>query len=325
MESTLLPAGASLLGLVLLVWGANRFVDGAATTARNVGISPLVVGLVIVGFGTSAPEMLVSATAAWQGNTGISIGNAVGSNITNVALILGITSLVRPLQVHSAILRRELPVLLAAMLVALLLLMDGTLDRIDGIVLMSGFGVSVYWTISLALRGRNKVAEPDALASEFEAELASRMSTGRALFWVLAGFVVLVVSSRLLVWGASELARAMGISDLVIGLTVVAIGTSLPELAASITAALKNEHDIAIGNVIGSNTFNILAVMGLPGLIHPGIFDPAVLHRDFPVMIGLTLALFAMAYGIRGEGRINRLEGALLLVSFVAYQWLLFG
>jgi cation:H+ antiporter len=325
MESMLLPVGAALLGLVLLVWGADRFVDGAAATARNFGISPLVVGLVIVGFGTSAPEMLVSAVAAWQGNTGISIGNAVGSNITNIALILGVAALVRPLQVHSAILRRELPVLLAAMLVALLLLLDGALDRVDGAVLMSGFAISVYWTISLALRGRNKVSEPDALASEFEAELASPMSTGRALFWVFAGLVLLLVSSRLLVWGATELARAMGISDLVIGLTVVAIGTSLPELAASVSAALKNEHDIAIGNVIGSNTFNILAVMGLPGLIHPGVFDPALLHRDFPVMIGLTLALFAMAYGIRGEGRINRLEGVVLLLTFVGYQWLLFG
>ena len=325
MEPLLLPAGAALFGLVLLVWGADRFVDGAAGTARNFGISPLVVGLVIVGFGTSAPEMLVSAVAAWQGNTGISIGNAVGSNITNVALILGVASLVRPLQVHSAILRRELPILLAAMLVALLLLMDGTLNRIDGVVLLSGFAVSIYWTVSLALRGRHTVSEPDALASEFEAELTSTMSTARALFWVFVGLAVLLVSSRLLVWGASEIARGMGISDLVIGLTVVAVGTSLPELAASVSAALKNEHDIAIGNVIGSNTFNILAVMGLPGLIRPGIFDPALLHRDFPVMIGLTLALFAMAYGIRGEGRINRLEGAVLLLTFLAYQWLLFG
>ncbi len=316
----LTAVGAVVLGFALLIWGADRFVDGAAATARNLGVSPLMVGLLIVGFGTSAPEMLVSALAAWEGNSGLSIGNAVGSNITNIALILGIAALVRPMAVHSGLLRRELPILLAAILFALLIMIDGELNRVDGLLLLAGFVVQIYWTVSLARRER-----ADALASEFEAEIPTGMSTQRGLFWIGFGLLLLIGSSRILVWGAVEIATAFGISDLIIGLTIVAIGTSLPELAASVAAALKGEHDIAIGNVVGSNTFNTLAVLGLPGVIGPGPFDPELLTRDFPMMIGLTLALFAMAYGFRGEGKINRLEASLLLCSFLGYQWVLFG
>jgi cation:H+ antiporter len=318
----LLPASSLIVGLVLLVWGADRFVDGAASVASNLGVSPLVVGMLIVGFGTSAPEMLVSGIAAWQGNTGLSVGNAVGSNITNVGLILGVSSLVRPLDVHSKVLRRELPLLLASMLIALVMLRDDTLGRLDGSLLLGGFGLLVGWTLTIALRERNG---SDPLAAEFATELPpARMSTERALFWAVVGLVILLLSSRMLVWGAVQIAQSLGISDLVIGLTVVAIGTSLPELAASISAVLKNEHDIAIGNVVGSNTFNILVVMGLPGLIHPGPVEPALLLRDFPVMIALTMALFVMAYGFGGQGRINRFEGAVLIACFVGYQLWLF-
>jgi len=315
-------------GLALLVWSADRFVDGAAAAARNLGVSPLVTGLILVGFGTSAPEMVVSAMAAWGGNSGISIGNAVGSNITNIGLVIGVAAVIHPLTVHSRLLRRELPLLLVAMLVALLMLLDGELGRADGAVLLAGFVLVVVLTLRLARAPEAAVSgDGDALAHEFADELtAGRMPTSRALMWVVIGLTLLLVSSRMLVWGAVEIAQLFGVSDLVIGLTIVAIGTSLPELAATVSAALKGEDDIAVGNVVGSNTFNLLAVLGLPGLIGPGPFDPAVLNRDFPFMIGSALVFVAMAYGFKGPGRINRIEGALLLAGFAGYLlWLGLG
>ena len=313
-------AVALVLGFLFLVWGADRFVFGAAGTARNLGISPLIIGLTIVGFGTSAPEMLVSAVAAWQGNPGLAVGNAIGSNITNIALILGLTALVAPLATNSKLLRRELPLLLVTMLAGLGFLVDGELSRLDGVVLMLGLAALVYWMVRTALAERNG----DPLVSELSEGIPAEMSTPRALSWLGIGLLVLLVSSRLLVWGAVGIAEALGVSDLVIGLTVVALGTSLPELAASMASALRGEPDIAIGNVIGSNLFNLLAVLGIPGLIHPlGIGDD-VLFRDYPVMLGLTLALFVMAYGIRSPGRINRVEGGVLLACYFGYQTLLY-
>ncbi len=314
-------------GFVLLVWGADRFVTGAAATARNLGVSPLIIGLTIVGFGTSAPEMLVSAMAAWAGNPGIAIGNALGSNITNVGLVLGVTALITPLAVRSETLRREFPILFAVMMLTLLLLGDGDLSRMDGLILLAGFGLMMYWLVSLGMRER--ACDPaqqacDPMQQEFADEIPADMSTGRALFWVGLGLAVLLLSSRLLVWGAVNIAHYYGVSDLIIGLTIVAIGTSLPELAASITGALKGEHDIAIGNVLGSNMFNLLAVLGLPGLIHPLATPADVMSRDFPVMFGFTVMLFGFAYGFRGQGRLNRLEGGILLAGFVAYLGLLF-
>ncbi len=315
-----LPILAVLGGLVLLVAGADRFVTGAAALARNLGVAPMVVGLTIVGFGTSAPEMLVSGIAAWQGNPGLGIGNALGSNVTNIALIIGATAVLRPLRVRSLTLRRELPVLMAVTLAALALMADGHLGRLDGALLMGGLALLLYAVLLLARRDRR-----DPLAAEFAAEMPAAMPTGRALLWLAAGLAGLLIGSRVLVWGAVALAQALGVSDLVIGLTVVAVGTSLPELAASVAGALKGEDDIAVGNVIGSNMFNLLAVLGLPGLIRPAPFEPAVLTRDFPVLIALTIALFAMAYGFRGEGRINRWEGLLLLAAFVAYDYTLYA
>ena len=313
-------AVALVSGFVFLVWGADRFVLGAAGTARNLGVSPLIIGLTIVGFGTSAPEMLVSAVAAWQGNPGLAVGNAIGSNITNIALILGLTALVAPLATNSKLVRRELPLLLATMLAGLGLLVDGELSRLDGVVLMLGLAALIYWMVRTALAERNG----DPLVSELSEDIPAEMSTPRALSWLGIGLVVLLVSSRLLVWGAVGIAEALGVSDLIIGLTIVALGTSLPELAASMASALRGEPDIAIGNVIGSNLFNLLAVLGIPGLIHPlGIGDD-VLFRDYPVMLGLTLALFVMAYGVRGPGRINRVEGGLLLACYFGYQTLLY-
>jgi cation:H+ antiporter len=308
-------------GFVVLTWSADRFVVGASAIAYNLKVSPLIIGLTIVGLGTSAPEMLVSMMAAWQGNSGLAVGNALGSNIVNTGLILGVSALIIPLKVHSSIIRRELPVLLLVMVIALLLLLDGTLGRLDGIILLTGMALVVTWLIRV---GKTSPPPEDPMSDEFADEMPTDMGMGRAVLWLIVGGLCLLGSSRLLVWGAVSVAESMGISDLVIGLTVVALGTSLPELAASVMSALKNEHDIAIGNVIGSNIFNLLAVLGLPGLINPGAIDAEVLTRDFPVMVGLTLALFVMAFGFRGPGRINRFEGALLVLAFCGYQTLLY-
>ena len=311
-----------IAGFALLVWGADRFVVGAASTARILGVSPLLIGLTIVGFGTSAPEMLVSGVASLQGNPGLAIGNAIGSNITNIALILGITALITPLSVHSVTLRREMPILIATTLVAYLLVLDGSLDFIDGMALLGGLVVMLGWMIHLGLSSRSG---SDPMADEYAAEIPTDLSLAKSLLWLLVGIVVLLASSRLLVWGAVGIAQYFGVSDLIIGLTIVALGTSLPELAASVVSALKNEHDIAIGNVIGSNMFNLLAVLGLPGVIRPSPVEPEVLTRDMPNMILLTVALLVMANGLRARGRINRLEAGLLLLSYVGYQGLLYS
>jgi len=317
----LIQLAALVAGFVLLVWGADRFVMGAAGTARNLGVSPLVIGLTIVGFGTSAPEILVSVVASLQGNPGLAIGNAIGSNITNVALILGTTALITPLSVHSRILRRELPVLIGITAAAYLLLRDGTLDLFDGVALLLGLAGLLGYIVYVGLATRDR---KDPMAAEYEAEIPADLSLGKSLTWLAIGFVVLVGSSRLLVWAAVGIAEYFGVSDLIIGLTIVALGTSLPELAASIASALKNEHDIAIGNVIGSNMFNLLAVLGIPGILSPGPVEPEVLTRDMPIMTTLTVALLLMAYGFTGEGRINRLEGALLLAAYAGYTTLLY-
>ncbi len=308
-------------GFALLMWSAERFVLGGSALARNLGVSPLIIGMVVMGFGTSLPEMLVSGIAASNGNPALGIGNAIGSNIANIGLVLGITALIVPLSVSSGTLRREYPVLFAVMLLAGVLLWDGDLSRMDGIILFSGFFLVMGWMVWQGMNGRKDGKDP--LVLELETEIPTDMSTGVAVMWGLLGLVILIASSRLLVWGAVEVAQSFGVSDLIIGLTIVAIGTSLPELAASVMSALKGEDDMAVGNVLGSNMFNLLAVLALPGLILPSELDIAVLERDFPIMIGLTVALFAMAYGFRGPGRINRIEGGLLLTAFVAYMaWL---
>ncbi len=314
-RSMTLALVAVLCGLVLLVWSAERFVDGAAAVSRYWGMPPLLIGMIVVGFGTSAPEMAISARAAAQGHTGIALGNAYGSNIANIALILGLTALVRPIAVHSRVLRKELPVLSAVTLLAGYQLMDDRLTRLDALVLLAVFAGLLGWTIH---EGRR--AHSDALAAEMERELAhSGRSPGRAWFWLLAGLVILVLSARILVWGAVETARAFAVSDLIIGLTILAIGTSLPELASALAATRKGEHDIALGNVLGSNLFNTLVVVGIAAAIQPAAVPPEVLSRDWVAMGGLTLFLFILAYGFRGPGRVNRFEGGVLLASFIGY------
>ncbi len=311
---------AVVVGLVLLVWGSDRFVFGASATARNLGIPPLVIGLTVVGVGTSAPEMLVSATAALQGNPGVSIGNALGSNIANIGLVLGVTALVRSVLVRSRIFRLEFPAMFGVMALAWILLGDGTLDRNDGLVLSLAFVILLLFMLSIAVRARRS----DPLQREFARRIPTDVGTGKALLWFVVGLATLLMGSQAMVWGAVSIARSFEVSDLLIGLTVVAVGTSLPELATSITSVLKNEPDIAVGNVIGSNMFNLLPVLAIAGLIAPTTVPLEALQRDFPVMLTLSVALVVMSWGFRRPGRIARWEGGVLLLAFVGYQGLLY-
>ncbi|MCQ8127455.1 calcium/sodium antiporter [Methylomonas rivi] len=311
-----LPLLMIVLGLIILVWSADLFVEGAAAIARHLGMSPLLIGMVVVGFGTSAPELSVSALSAWQGNPGIALGNGYGSNITNIALILGVTALISPIAVHSQILKKELPILLLVTLFAFIQLHDGEFSRLDGAAELIVFVGVMVWMIVQGM----KQHRADSFEQEVEAELeAHAMSEYQAWIWLLAGLVLLVISSRMLVWGAVSIATDLGVSDLVIGLTVVAVGTSLPELASSVMAARKGEHDLAVGNIIGSNLFNTLAVVGVAGVIHPMNIPADIINRDWPLMTLLTLALFAMGYDRNGNGNINRWEGGILLTAYTGY------
>lgn len=317
----LLDILAILAGFILLIWSADRFVDGASAVAQNLGISPLLIGLIIVGFGTSAPEMLVAAFASAEGSPGLAIGNALGSNITNIALVLGMTALLVPLHIHSGILKREMPILTTIMLIVLMLLLDHELGLLDGMILAIGLIVVMSWL------GKQAVKETsDPLNKEFAQELgdSESMSMKKASFTLFIGLLVLLGSSKLLVWGATNIAIELGVSDLIIGLTIVAIGTSLPELAATIMSAYKKEHDIALGNIIGSNIFNMLGVLAFPALIAPGALPEGVLQRDLPWTIGLTLLLFLLAYGFKSAGYLSRLKGGLLLVCFIGYETVLY-
>lgn len=310
-----LAIAAVIIGLILLVWSANKFVEGAAATARHFGMPALLIGMVIVGFGTSAPEMVVSALASSQGNPGIALGNAYGSNITNIALILGITALISPIAVHSQVLRKELPILTIITFAAAWQLWDGNLSRMDAVVLLLIFAGLMGWTIWQGMQKKT-----DQFGTEMSEALEQhQMPIKRAVFWLITGLLLLILSSRVLVWGAVEIATSLGVSDLIIGLTIVAVGTSLPELASSVIAARKGEHDIALGNIIGSNLFNTLAVVGIAGSIAPMAVSQELLYRDVMTMIVLTLSLFVFGYGFRGQGRINRIEGGILLSAYVAY------
>lgn len=312
----ILAVFALIIGLALLVWSADRFVGGAAALANHLGMKPLLIGIIIIGFGTSAPEMLVSALSALEGSPGIALGNAYGSNIANIALILGVTALISPVVVHSSVLRKELPMLAGILVLSFILIMDGSLSRIDSFILLAVFFALMGWTVFQNTRNPS-----DPLAQEFaeEAEQAE-LSFGWSIFWLLVGLVVLIASSRVLVWGAVTIAQIFGVSDVIIGLTIVAVGTSLPELASSVAAARRGEHDIALGNVLGSNMFNTLAVVGISGAIKPYAVDAEILTRDMPVMMALTVSLFVLGYGFRGrKGRINRYEGTALLVVYGGY------
>lgn len=310
-----------IVGLVILSWSADRFVYGASALAKNIGISPMMIGLTIVAMGSSAPEIVVSAIASANGNMNTAVGNALGSNITNIALVLGITALVKPLLVSSTTLKRELPALLIISLIAIGFMFDGELKSYEGIILL---GLFIYVLAMMAWLSL-QVDKEDPLVAETADEIPKGVSNTSALIWIGVGLVILPLSAHFLVNSAVEIARYMGISDLVIGLTIIAFGTSLPELAASVAGVLKGEDDLALGNIIGSNIFNLLAVLGMPGLIAPGILDPDIYNRDMYVMLGLTLLLFLFSFDLIGKRTISRTNGFILLACFIGYQFWLFG
>lgn len=323
----ILPIVAIVLGLGVLVWSADKFVDGAVGVAKFCGMSTLLIGMVIVGFGTSAPEMVVSAISAMQDAPELALGNAYGSNIANIALILGVTAIISPVIVVRKALVRDLPVLIAVTAVAIFQAMDGSISRLDGIVVLLVFaGVMTFNIVSELRQKKGAATEEPAAAESGESE---KLSLGKSILWLVLGLALLVASSRALVWGAVEIARALGVSDLLIGLTIVAVGTSLPELASSIAAARKGENDLAIGNIIGSNLFNTLMVVGIAAMIAPmHSFSASILSRDLPVMAVLTVLLLLFGLPVRKSrvgadgkriGRINRLEGTVFLVAYVGY------
>lgn len=313
----LLSVIAIIIGLIVLVWSADLFVDGAGGVARSLGMSTLLVGMIVVGFGTSAPEMSVAVLASLQGNPGIALGNAYGSNITNIALILGVTALISPVVIRSQILKKELPVLLAVTFLAYFHLSDGKITRIEAIIELVVLILVFTW---MTLQSRKQTAQADKLEADVE-EAYPEMSASKAWRFLMVGLILLVVSSRLLVWGSVNIAESFGVSDLIIGLTIIAIGTSLPELAASIAAARKGEHDLAVGNVVGSNLFNTLAVVGLAGSIQPMAVPSEVISRDWIVMFALTVLLFFIGYlkRVNGEKSISRIGGGLLLAMYIGY------
>ncbi|MBL4660511.1 MAG: calcium/sodium antiporter [Alcanivoracaceae bacterium] len=311
-----------IVGLLLLVYSADKFVIGAAATARYLGVSSMVVGLIVIGFGTSAPEMVVSAIAAMKGNPGLALGNAVGSNITNIALVLGVGIIVSPLLICSNTVKREMPILLFVTVFVLLLMLDGEQSRTDGVILIASMFVMTIWLAWLGLR---QSKGNDILEDEFEAEMPDDVSKTAALLWLLFGMIMLPVASILMVDGATTLARMMGMSDVVIGLTIVALGTSLPELSATVACMRKQEHDLALGNIVGSNMFNLLGVLGISASIKSYKLPDDFLLTDYLVMLDLTLALviFSLVYVVRKKP-IPRFVGYLFVISYCAYMFWLY-
>ncbi|MDL5026319.1 calcium/sodium antiporter [Vibrio gigantis] len=304
-----------IIGLGFLVWSADKLVYGAAALARNFGISPLVIGMTILAMGSSAPEMMVSATAALDGKTDTAVGNVLGSNIANIALILGITALIKPLSISSGVIRRELPLMIGVTLLAGALLWDNHLGFYEGVLLFVLFGAFLFAMLQIS---RSEKKNGDAFLDEQESEIPEGVSNPKAAMWVVIGLIILPLAADMLVDNAVIIAKYFGMSDLVIGLTIIAVGTSLPELAASLAGVMKGEDDMAVGNIIGSNVFNILAVMGIPGILNPSILSEFAMGRDFWVMLGVSLLLVVMALG--KSRSVNRIEGGVLIVTFVVYQ-----
>jgi len=307
--------GAIVAGLTLLIWGADRFVLGASATARNLGVAPLMIGLTIVAFATSAPEILVSVIAALRDEPGLAFGNAIGSNIVNIGLVLGFTAIVRPIPLESATLRREMPALLAVSLLTVSLFLDTRLSRPDGIVMLTGLVIVMIWLARLGIRS----SATDPIKMDYEAEIPDDVSTKAAMIWLVIGLGALLVGAEWLVNGSIGVAQSLGVSEIVIGITIVAFGTSLPELAVSLMSALKGEYGLAIGNIVGSNIFNLLAVIGVAATISPAAVAPSVLSLHIFVMVAFTLVLFAMTYDYDGKAVLSRLEGVALLAAYIAY------
>jgi cation:H+ antiporter len=310
---------ALFLGFITLVWSAERFLSGAASTANHMGVSKMLIGLTVVSVGTSAPEILVAIAASLEGTGLLAVGNAIGSNIANIGLVLGITALLAPLPFSLTVQKAELPWLLGATLLALILLFDLELSPLDGILLLSGLGFILWRLVKNQQMAGAEVSE----SMQEELDELQDMPKGQAIFWIIAGLLVLLVSAEVLVWAATGIAEALGVSELVIGLTIVAIGTSLPELAATVGSALKGHTDIAIGNVVGSNILNILAVLAIPGLIGGTDIETVALWRDCGMMLALTLLLALFAYAIGSQPVITRFEGAVMLAAWCGYNLLL--
>jgi cation:H+ antiporter len=322
---------AIVVALIGLIWSADRFVEGAAAIARNMGMTPIMIGLTIVALGTSAPEIIVAINAALDNAGSLAVGNAIGSNLANIGMVLGITALISPIPISTTLIKRELPLLVGATLIVIFFLYDNHLGAIDGIAFLVILAGIFYYLVN------SKSHQSDA---EQEADVEHIPNLPKAKAWGLfiIGLVMLIVSSKVLVWGAKDIAMAFGVSELIIGLTVVAVGTSLPELAASAASALKGHHDIAIGNVIGSNLFNLLAVMAMPALINPMQLEAEAFSRDYLSMTAITLLLagmlithklFASRKSITEttparSGRIGRVKGIVLLLAYAAYYYLLF-
>jgi cation:H+ antiporter len=314
-----------LLSLITLVWSADKFVFGASSLARNLGISPMIIGLTIVAMGSSAPEMMIAATASLQGNPDTAVGNAIGSNITNIALVLGLTALFHPLSVSSSTIKREIPLILIVTAIATYMLANSHFSFNEGLILIVGFVLYIATLLFVTLKRAKQNPIDDKMVLEAEQEVPEAVSTRRSVIWLVFGIIFLPLSATFLVDSSIFIAKAFGISDLVIGLTVIAVGTSLPELAASIMSIIKKEDDLALGNIIGSNIFNILAVLSLAGLISPGSIDQAAASRDAPYMLATTFLLFLLCFSRSGKFRITRAKGLLLLAVFVGYQILLFS
>ncbi len=319
---TILVATAAItLGFIGLIWSADKFVLGASTTARNLGVSPLLIGLTIVAFGTSAPEIFTSATAALRGSPELAIGNVLGSNIANIGLVLGITALVCPVLIPVSLLKKELPTMLAITLLVLWLFHDFRLDQMDAVLLLAVLACLAYRVISHKVTMPGSKLEQEDEVSDYLAD----MSTAAALGWMLLGLILMIISSNVLVSGAREIAMAMGVSELAIGLTVVAIGTSLPELATSITSSLRGHHDLAVGNIVGSNILNILMVLPVPALLSPVDLAPEIVWRDYGFTLAFTLLFSFMIFVLKRRGlAIGRISGAILLLCYLAYTGYLF-
>lgn len=309
----LMYISALIVGILLLVWSADRFIDGSAKLAKRLRFPTLIVGMVVVGFGTSAPEMVVSATAAWQGDASIALGNAIGSNIINITLILGVTALLTPLALNQRVLKKEMPFLIAISLLSGFIFWDLKVTRLEGGILLVVLMVFLFWMLKVATGGKNEATE-------------EKIDLKKAIFWIFFGLILLIFSSKILLWGAKNLALEMGVSELIIGLSIIALGTSLPELAASVVAVFKKEHDIAIGNIVGSNIFNLLAVVGLAGVISPieGVAKE-FFYRDWVFMNFVTLLLLLLGIGFLGKKyRVGFLGGVVLLACYLGYNAFLY-
>jgi cation:H+ antiporter len=311
-----------LFGFAGLIWSADRFVLGASTTARNLGVSPLVIGLTIVAFGTSAPEIFTSATASLQGAPSIAVGNALGSNIANLGIVLALTVLIHPIEIPLSLLKKELPALLFVSGLCFIIFFDLTLNMFDGLLLLVVLLVFIWRLMQnmTFLEKEHVNQEGDIINAEEVTEYIADMSTQKALVLLVFGLVLLIISSNILVEGARSIATTLGVSELVIGLTVMAIGTSLPELATSITSAFKGHYDLVLGNIIGSNIMNILLVLPVPAFLSPFVMESEVLTRDYPTMIVITLGCTYFLYMRARQGKkIGRMAGTVLLAMYIAY------